>query len=197
MKVLLSELEDEVKDGFYVDSLMKCCWAAQMEILEEIDSVCQKHNIQYFAEFGTMLGAVRHQGMIPWDDDMDITMKREDYNKFLKIAEKELPEGYHIISYRNDHDYWDVMARVVNTEYVSIDDNFLEKNYYFPLATGVDIFPMDYVPVNKGEAEVLSNLVEEVKSVADTYGAGMLTEEEFQMLLDYLEILCNITMIFH
>jgi len=191
MKVLLSELEDEVKDGFYVDSLMKCCWAAELEVLKKIDAICQKYNIQYFAEWGTMLGAVRHQGMIPWDDDMDITMKREDYNKFLKVAEKELPEGYHIMSYRNDDDYWDVMARVINTEYVSIDDIFLKDNYYFPFSTGIDIFPMDYVPANKGEAEILGKLVNEVKSVADTYGAGMLTEEEFQLLLDYLEILCN------
>ena len=63
---------------------MKCCWMAQLNVLENIDRICQKHNIQYQAEWGTLLGTVRHGGFIPWDDDMDISMKRPDYNKFLK-----------------------------------------------------------------------------------------------------------------
>ena len=191
MKVLLSELEDEVKDGFYIDSLMKCCWAAQMEILEEIDSICQKHHIQYFAEFGTMLGAVRHQGMIPWDDDLDICMKREDYNKFLKVAKKELSKGCQIMDYRNKSNYWDVMARIINYNSLNINDDFLEKYHYFPFVAGVDIFPMDYVPVNKSEGELLKRIVNDVKGIADSYGEGLLTEKEFQEALDYLETLCN------
>lgn len=191
MKVSFSYLEDQVKDGFYVDSMMRCCWAAQLEVLEIIDAICQKHNIQYFADWGSMLGAVRHHGMIPWDDDVDITMKRPDYNKFLKVAEKELPEGYHIMNYRNDEDYWDVMSRVVNSRYICMSHEFLDKYHYFPFSTGIDIFPLDYVPTNKGEAEVLSKLVNEVKGIADTYGAGLLSEEEFQQALDYLEVLCN------
>lgn len=191
MKVPYSYLEDQVKDGFYVDSKMRCCWAAQLEVLEIIDAICQKHNIQYFADWGSMLGAVRHHGMIPWDDDLDITMKRPDYNKFLKVAKEELPESYHILNYRNDEDYWDVMSRVVNTRYINIDYDFLDQYHNFPFSTGIDIFPMDFVPTNQGEAEVLGKLAYEVKSVADTYGEGFLSEEEFQEALDYLEILCN------
>ena len=191
MKIPISDLEDEVQDGYYVDSLMKCCWAAQIEVLKIIDSICCKYNIKYFAEWGTMLGAVRHHGMIPWDDDLDITMKRPDYNKFLKVAEKELPEEYHIINYRNDDEYWDVMSRVINSEFISLENDFLEKNHYFPFSAGVDIFPMDFVPTNEGEADILRKMVEDVKGVADTYTAGNLTEEEFQDALDYLEVLCN------
>ena len=191
MKISFSELEDQVQDGYYVDSMMKCCWAAQMEVLQVIDSICEKYNIKYFAEWGTMLGAVRHQGIIPWDDDVDITMKRPDYNKFLRVVEQELPHGYHVMSYRNDDDYWDVMARVVNTEYISLRDDFLEKYHYFPFSCGIDIFPMDFLPTNKGEAEMLKKVVDEVKGVADSYGQGFLTEDEFQSALDYLEILCN------
>lgn len=191
MELIFSELEDQVRDGYYVDSLMKCCWGAQIEVLEWIEKVCKKHKLQYFAEFGTMLGAVRHHGMIPWDDDVDITMKRPDYNKFLRIAEKELPEGYHIITYRNDKDYWDVMARVVNTEHYCLEDEFLKRNHYFPFSTGIDIFPMDYAPKDKKEAELLGKVINEVKGVADSYGEGHLTEEKFQDALDYLEKLCN------
>lgn len=86
--------EDEVRDGFFVPSEMKRAWAAELEVLSEIDKICKKHNIQYFADWGTLLAAVRHEGFIPWDDDLDITMKREDYHRFMEIAQTELPEGF-------------------------------------------------------------------------------------------------------
>ena len=86
--------EDEVRDGFYVTSDMKHAWAAQLEVLNDVDKACRENGIQYFAEWGTLLGAVRHHGFIPWDDDMDICMKRPDYNRFLQIADQIMPEGY-------------------------------------------------------------------------------------------------------
>ena len=84
--------EDEVRDGFYVPAQMKHAWAAQLEVLNDIDKACTENGIQYFAEWGTLLGAVRHHGFIPWDDDMDICMKRADYEKFLRIYDKIMPE---------------------------------------------------------------------------------------------------------
>ena len=191
MKIPYSYFEDEIKDGYYVDSLMKCCWAAQEEVLEKIDAVCRKYQIQYFAEWGTLLGAVRHGGFIPWDDDMDIAMKRSDYNKFLKIAEKELPKEYYVMTYSTSNDYWDVMARVVNQKTISFETQDLEKNWNFPFSTGIDIFPMDFLPTNEGEIEVLRNLVDDVKSTADCYGEGLFTEAELNDRLDQLEKLCN------
>ena len=67
-----SYFEDEVKAGFFVSAKMKSYWAMQLEVLNEIDRICRKHHIQYFAEWGTLLGTVRHRGYIPWDDDVDI-----------------------------------------------------------------------------------------------------------------------------
>ena len=58
--------EDEIREGFYITGAMKRAWAAQLEVLEEIDKVCKKHNIRWFADCGTLLGAVRHRGYIPW-----------------------------------------------------------------------------------------------------------------------------------
>ena len=81
-----SYFEDEVREGFFVAGMIKRAWAAQVEVLLDIDKVCKKNQITYFADFGTLLGAVRHQGFIPWDDDLDISMKREDYNRFLAAA---------------------------------------------------------------------------------------------------------------
>ena len=70
----------------------------QIEILEEFERICEKHNLEYFAIYGTAIGAVRHQGFIPWDDDIDVGMLREDYEKFLEIAKKELGEKYQIMT---------------------------------------------------------------------------------------------------
>ncbi len=191
MNILYSDLEDEVRDGFYVNSLMKCCWMSQLQVLEEIDKVCRKHNIQYQAEWGTLLGTVRHGGFIPWDDDMDISMKRQDYNKFMKVAKEELPEGYHISNYKNDEEYWDVMARVVNLKAISLNHKFLKKNANCPFAVGVDIFPLDYLPVDEEEAEVLKDLLADLKNTADTYSAGILQGEELEERLQMMEYVCN------
>ena len=98
-----SFFEDEIRDGFFVPSEMKRAWAAELEVLSEIDKICKKHNIKYFADWGTLLAAVRHEGFIPWDDDLDITMKREDYCRFMEIAQTELPEGFSAYNFRN-HD---------------------------------------------------------------------------------------------
>ena len=82
--------DGEVRDGFFIESKMKRAWAAQLEVLDEIRRICQANNIRYFADWGTLLGAVRHQGFVPWDDDLDICMLRDDYNRFLEIAPGQL-----------------------------------------------------------------------------------------------------------
>lgn len=191
MNISYSDLEDEIRDGFYVDSLMKCCWMSQLQVLEEIDKVCRKYNIQYQAEWGTLLGTVRHGGFIPWDDDLDISMKRQDYNKFIKIAQRELPEEYVVINYRNSEDYWDVMTRIVNSKMVSVNHKFLKKNANCPFGMGVDIFPLDFIPVDEGEAEVLIDLLRDIKNTADCYGLGILKGEELEERLVFFEQLSN------
>ena len=82
---------DEVREGFYISSIMKRYWAAQLTVLAEIDKVCKKYDIPWYADCGTLLGGVRHGGFIPWDDDMDICMLRHDYIKFISVAKDELP----------------------------------------------------------------------------------------------------------
>ena len=89
-----SFFEDEVREGFFVPAMMKRTWAAQLEVLNEIGQMCKRLGISCYADWGTVLGAVRHGGMIPWDDDIDICMKRKDYERFLEIAPKELPTGF-------------------------------------------------------------------------------------------------------
>lgn len=84
----------EVRDGFEISSMMKRAWAAQMEVFQVVSDICNRNGIRYFADFGTLLGAVRHKGMIPWDDDIDISLMRDEYNELIRILPGELPYGF-------------------------------------------------------------------------------------------------------
>nr|MCR5734504.1 LicD family protein [Lachnospiraceae bacterium] len=88
--------ESEVRDGFYVPSIMKRSWGATLGVLNEIDKICKRHGLRWWMDWGSLLGLVRHGGFTPWDDDIDISMLRKDYDLFLEYAKDELPEDYYI-----------------------------------------------------------------------------------------------------
>lgn len=120
----------------------------QLDMLKEVDRICKKHNIKYSIIAGTMLGAVRHKGYIPWDDDADIAMLREEYDKFSKICKTELNfDKYYFQDHKNTEGYrWGYgKLRRKNT-------TFLRKGQeHMPYECGVfiDIFPLDEVPNSK------------------------------------------------
>lgn len=146
MNFLDSYFEDEVREGFYVPSLMKRAWAAQMELLEVVQNICDKHQIPLYAEWGTLLGAVRHKGRIPWDDDIDMCMLREDYERFAKIIDAELPEGCWFIDFSRTKDVNFMLGRVMNSKFHVVEGEQLEKYHGFPYVVGIDIFWMDSLP---------------------------------------------------
>lgn len=160
---------DEVRDGFYVNGLMKRCWAAQLEALNDIAAVCEKYQIRWYADFGTLLGAVRHGGFVPWDDDIDICMFREDYIKFISVAEDELREiwkGYCVHNYHNGN-YWEVLSHVADEEPVSFDHERAKKFHDYPFEVGVDIFPLDYLCRDSEEEEMRATICQTIFSIAD------------------------------
>lgn len=77
---------EEVRSGFLVTEKRKKVWAIELEILDLFDKVCRKYGLKWYAYYGTLLGAVRHQGFIPWDDDIDVVMFRDDYEKLKLVA---------------------------------------------------------------------------------------------------------------
>ncbi len=118
----------------------------ESEIMRQIDEICRRHNLTYFAIGGTALGAVRHQGFIPWDDDIDVGMPRKDYEAFLKCAASELPEEYHIQNFFTEPaaPFYFTKIRKNNTRFVE----FYLKDENIHQGIFVDIFPFDNVPKN-------------------------------------------------
>lgn len=181
----------ETRNDFYIEPMMKCAWAAQLEVLEVIREVCEKHNIQYFAAYGTLLGAVRHKGFIPWDDDVDIIMLRKDYERFWKVAPSELPGEYHVHTpyILKDSDNYPVsFGRVVNTYTVSYAPEQLIKYHGCPYIVGVDIFPYDTLPANREQEKAQSKIID---ILATTYKVYKVDPDSVSELLPELEALVN------
>lgn len=181
----------ESRNDFYVEEMMKKAWAAQMKVLNEIGRVCRKHNITYFADCGTLLGTVRHQGFIPWDDDIDITMKPDDYKRFLKTAAADLPENYKVLSLYTHEKYMEIFARVVNSNKVNCSEEWLNDWYGCPFAVGVDIFPLNYMPEDKDELEIQKKLYTLVRNALK---CCMDQTEESEKVLLCVEELCAVTL---
>lgn len=146
--------KDEYRDDFFVDSTMKTVWAAELEVLSVIAGICEKYQLRWFADWGTLLGAVRHQGFVPWDDDIDICMLREDYQRLLAILPRELPEGWQICNSMCEGNYQQYWACVLNSDCISIEADRLKNFHGCPFIVGVDIFPLDYLPRESGQAQV-------------------------------------------
>lgn len=118
-----------------------------LDIFTEVDKVCTKNNLRYYAIGGTCLGAVRHQGFIPWDDDMDIAMPREDYERFKKIAQKQLPSHLRIYDASNGEHFYCKFMKVHNIHTTFIEKGMLEYlDRYNGSGVYVDIMPLDGIP---------------------------------------------------
>lgn len=134
----------------------------EIEILKQFIHVCEELNLSYFLVQGTLLGAVRHAGFIPWDDDIDVGMKREDYDIFLKKGQQYLKDGYFIQNVSTDPEYPHGFSKIRKTK-----TTFLEKsckNLDINHGIYIDVFPFDYYPDSK-----LQGLILETKKVLLRY----------------------------
>ncbi len=121
----------------------------ELEMLNEVDRICKKHGIRYYLCGGTLLGAVRHSGFIPWDDDLDIFFPRKDYIKFAEIAPKELPDTMFYQDWHNEFDYPYNFAKIRMNGTKFCQNEIQHLNMHQGIF--IDIFPLDSVPVNEKE----------------------------------------------
>lgn len=127
---------------------MKEVWAVELDLLAEFDRVCKKHGLKYIASGGTMLGAVRHKGFIPWDDDIDVMMLRDDYEKLLTIANREFESPYFFLTTPNNG-YLRGYSKLCNSDTTAIIKRQEKFGYRFNQGIFIDIFPLDRVCDNK------------------------------------------------
>ena len=127
------------------ESILQKLWKVQTDILDQIVKICDAHGLRYYLTYGSLLGAVRHSGFIPWDDDLDIMMPRKDYEIFLKVAPKELSSDYFLQCDQSQEDYWLNFAKVRknNTLFEEFSEDIMGENAHTGIF--VDIFPLDSV----------------------------------------------------
>ena len=186
--------EDEVREGFYITGELKRIWAAQLEVISEIDKVCKRHNIKWFADCGTLIGTVRHKGYIPWDDDFDICMLRDDYERFNRYAEEELPKGYVVLNLRKEMVYYEYLTRITTGAKIQFDRDYLDKycDCHYPI--GIDIFPLDYVSTDSEKEEERKKLALNVSAYADIIDEeddSFENNPDFKALVKSVEDLCE------
>lgn len=133
-------LRDEYNpDGSELRSLQ----LEMLAILKQFDEICKRHNISYWLDGGTLLGAIRHGGFIPWDDDLDVAMKHEDYNKIKRILQKELKHPLYFQSIETDNGYILPFVKIRN-EQIPITERDSYDIFYKFKGIYIDIFSLDY-----------------------------------------------------
>ena len=116
----------------------------ELEILDIVDDFCSKHDISYSLTYGTLIGAVRHQGFIPWDDDIDLMMMRDQYDKFIRLWQENPPDGFFLQTDETDPPYGNnfLKIRKRGTTFIQSEQ---EKTVSYHTGIFIDIFPVDYV----------------------------------------------------
>ena len=138
-------LDEEVIEGHLVTVETKKLWAVEMDLAKHLLDVCARHNLKIWATDGTLIGAVRHNGFIPWDDDMDFCMMREDYDKLIEIGPSEFKEPYFFQSFYTDEHSWGAVTKIRRSDTAIIEKGW-EYRKEFNRGVFIDILVLDAVP---------------------------------------------------
>lgn len=187
--------QKEIREGFEIEEMMKRAWAAEMEVLSVIDRICKRHGITYFAGWGTLLGAIRHEGFIPWDDDIDLFMKREDYKRFCEVCRNEEEMEGCVLRNMHTRKRYDRFHGLFTNGKYSTEPEHLERYHGCPYWVGIDIYPLDYIP--EGEEAKMQLGIESI--LFHTLGLIKFAQKEgndaqVEQLVQQVENLCGTTL---
>ena len=138
---------EEVENDFLVDVNRKKLWAIMLDLIYVFDAVCKKYHLTYYVFYGALLGVVRHKGFIPWDDDFDVAMPREDYEKFIRLSH-EFKEPYFLQTPYTDPECFYSFAKIRNSRTTGIVKMFQYAKYNHGI--WISIFPLDHWDDNGG-----------------------------------------------
>lgn len=127
------------------EKTMQACRKTQIRLLDALDTLCTKHNLTYWLDFGTLLGACRNKSFIPWDDDIDVSMPLKDYRKFLEVASKELPNDIFLQTPETDPAYKQAFAKLRDC-YSTFLEHHEDASIKYHKGIYIDIFPSVYYP---------------------------------------------------
>lgn len=148
--------KEEYRDGYLVTSLMKEVWSIQLDMLKILMDVCNRHGLKIWAEGGTLLGAIRHKGYIPWDDDIDMMMMRSDYDKLLSVASEEFKEPLFLQTASSEPGFFRGHAQLRMSGTTAILPNDIWQNFHQGIF--IDIFVFDFLPKENHRISIFAKL---------------------------------------
>lgn len=148
--------------------LLRKAQLIMLDILIEFDALCKKHQLQYWLDSGTLLGAVRHQGFIPWDDDIDLSMPVEDYNKFIVIAQSELSSDVFFQTSQTDKKFKFDYIKLRSNKASIVEFHEKDKSIAYHQGVFVDIFPMLTIESTEENKKTYDSTLREIRDVSAT-----------------------------
>ena len=180
-------LEPETRCETYISAERKAAWKVLLDILEMVIGICERHGLSYYICAGSLLGAARHGGIIPWDDDVDVEMPRRDYDKFLSLVQAELPKGYFAQTSATDEEFIITHLKIRKDGTAGVDYKHGKKLKCFHMGIFLDVFPLDGVPASVADEDRIESELAHLREIR----ASAFRRRHKHAILGWLKSLAN------